>query len=325
MKLIDLHCDTLWKLLQCEKGQEKDTDLKENNFCISIPQMQKAGTLVQFFACFTYLPSAPGGYEECYEDVLRMIKRLCRECGRYPEELALACSYEDIRKNEEDGKVSAVLTVEEGGIVNGKMERLTKLYQEGVRLLTPIWNYENCFGYPNSHNERIMSLGLKPFGKEALAYAGELGMIVDVSHASDGAFWDIMDCVNGPVVASHSNCRTVCSHPRNLTDAMIRRLSEAGGVAGLNFYGPFLSGTKVSGIDAMTAHIRHMLDAGGSEFPAIGTDFDGFDGMEHEDIPKAGDMERLWDGLKLAGIRESQLDGIFRKNAERVLKRAARS
>lgn len=321
MQLIDMHCDTLGKLLQCSRKQAEDVDIKQNDFCISIPEMQKAGTLAQFFACFTYFPSASGGYEECYEDALAMMGILRGQCARYPEELAQAFSYEDILKNEKDGKISAVLTVEEGGIINGKMERMEELHQKGVRLLTPLWNYENCFGYPNSRDEKVMGRGLKPFGKEALEYAGELGMIVDVSHASDGTFWDILDCAKGPVTASHSNCRALCDHPRNLTDEMIRQLSEAGGVAGLNFYGAFLSGGEESRLEAMTAHIKHMIRAGGSGFPAIGTDFDGFDGMEYEDIPKASYMERLWDALKKEGIRESQLDGIWRKNAEQVLKR----
>ncbi len=321
MQLIDLHCDTLGKLLRFDREQAEHVDIKENDFCISIPGMQRAGTLAQFFACFTYLPFAKGGYEECYEDALAMIRILKEQCGRYQKELAAACSYEDIRKNEAAGRISAVLTVEEGGIINGKMERLRELYQKGVRLLTPIWNFDNCFGYPNSRDERVMKRGLTPFGKEAAAYAGELGMILDVSHASDGSFWDILDCAEGPVIASHSNCRALCDHPRNLTDEMIRRLSEAGGIAGLNFYGTFLSGGKESRLDAMTAHIKHMIQIGGSGFPAVGTDFDGFDGMEYEDIPKAENMERLWDALKRAGIRESQLEGIWRKNAERVLKR----
>lgn len=321
MKLIDLHCDTLGKLLQCEREQRENVDIGCNGFSVSIPGMKQAGTLAQFFACFTYLPFAKGGYEECYETALEMMQLLRRQCEQYPQELAQAFSYEDVLKNEEAGRISAILTVEEGGIINGKLERLGKLYQEGVRLITPIWNYENCFGYPNSREERIMSQGLKLFGKEAVEYAGELGMILDVSHASDGAFQDILECAKGPVIASHSNCRALCDHPRNLTDGMIRSLSEAGGVAGLNFYGAFLSGGKESRLEAMMAHIKHMIQVGGSEFPAIGTDFDGFDGMDYEDIPKAENMALLWDALKKAGIRESQMDGIWRKNAERVLKR----
>lgn len=336
MGLIDMHCDTLWKLLRWEKERKRrgaaddgdgfsesfpEKDLMSREFCVNIPGMRKAGTLAQFFACFTYVPDAKDGYDECYRDALAMIRILACQCEKYPDEIAQAVSYEEIRQNEEAGRISAVLTVEEGGILNGKMERLETLYQKGVRLITPMWNYENCFGYPNSREPQVMARGLKEFGKEAVEYAGRLGMIVDVSHASDGVFRDILECAKGPVAASHSNCRALCDHPRNLTDEMIRKLAEAGGVAGLNFYGLFLSGRKESKLEAMTAHVKHMVQVGGNEFPALGTDFDGFDGMEYEDIRGIDGMELLWHALKKAGLSENQLDGIWRKNAQRVLKR----
>lgn len=340
MRLIDMHCDTLGKLLRFEKEERQrngtedngdfltefpEKDLMYHGFSINIPGMRKAGTLAQFFACFTYLEQAEGGYEECYLDALAMIRILEKQCEKYPDEIAPAFSCEDIWKNEGAGRISAILTIEEGGIINGKMERLKELYQRGVRLITPMWNYENCFGYPNSRDAQIMERGLKAFGKEAVEYAGHLGMIVDVSHASDGTFKDILDCAAGPVVASHSNCRELCNHPRNLTDGMIRELAEAGGVAGLNFYGVFLSGGKESRLEAMAAHIKHMLMTGGNEFPALGTDFDGFDGMVYEDIPGVDDMELLWYALKKEGVTENQLDGIWRKNAQRVLKNLSAS
>lgn len=334
MQLIDMHCDTLGKLLYGEvtpetklsleicrkKSRTSEKDLKQNDFCVSIPGMKKAGTLAQFFACFTYVKAVPGGYDACYEHALAMMDVLQEQCRKYPEDIGHAFGYEDILKNEQAGKISAVLTVEEGGIINGRMERLEEIYRRGVRLITPMWNYENCFGFPNSREQTVMERGLKPFGREAVAYAGNLGMIVDVSHASDGTFWDILGCARGPVVASHSNCRALCNHPRNLTDEMIRQLSEAGGAAGLNFYGAFLAGRPESRLEDMTAHVKHMIQVGGSEFPAIGTDFDGFDGMEYEDIPRVDEMEKLWYALKRAGVTEDQLDHIWRKNAERVLK-----
>ncbi len=121
-------------------------------------------------------------------------------------------------------------------------------------------------------------------------------------------------------MASHSNCRNLCNHPRNLTDEMIRALAEQGGVAGLNFFGPFLGTTKESKIEEMTAHILHMIQVGGSEFPAIGTDFDGIDGLERLDIPNASAMELLWEALKKKGLSQGQLDKIWGENVERVLR-----
>ena len=186
--------------------------------------------------------------------------------------------------------------------------------------MTLMWNYENCIGYPNSREASVMEKGLKPFGIETVRRMGELGMIVDVSHASDGTFSDILRCAKGPVVASHSNCRALKAHPRNLTDEMIRGLAEVGGGAGLNFYGPFLGTEDASLIDEMTAHVLHMIRHGGEDFPMIGTDFDGFDGIERLDIPGVEYMERLWEALRKKGVSASRLDKLWSKNALRILK-----
>lgn len=107
------------------------------------------------------------------------------------------------------GKVSAFLTVENGCIVDGKMERIDKLYQMGVRLITLTWNDDNCFGHPHAKEAERMRLGLTPFGRKAVTYMAELGILVDVSHLSDGGFYDVAELVRGPFVASHSNCRNL--------------------------------------------------------------------------------------------------------------------
>lgn len=316
MKLIDMHCDTIWKLMDLDKCG----DLMENQCAISIPGMQKAGTMAQFFACFTHVKDYVGGYDECYQHVFEMIGFMEKQVSSYHEILALATCYNDVMKNVSEDKISVVLTVEEGGILNGKIERLEELYQRGIRLITPMWNYENSLGYPNSIDRTVMEKGLKPFGIEVVKRMGELGMIVDVSHASDGTFRDILAYAKGPVVASHSNCRKLLSHPRNLTDDMLKDLANAGGVVGLNFYGSFLGKSDASLIEGMTAHVLHMIQCGGSSLPAIGTDFDGFDGIERLDIPKVENMERLWEALKKKGVSESQLDKIWNGNALRIIK-----
>lgn len=318
MNLIDMHCDTVMQLFH-RKGRE---NLKDNQFGISIPRMRKAGTLAQFFACFTCVEEYKdqGGFDACYDRVLEMIALFEKQMNLFQEDIAQARTYEKIMENRKQEKISAVLTVEEGGVLNGEMERLDFLYQKGVRLITLMWNYENCLGYPNSRDQNVMQKGLTSFGADVVRRMGELGMIVDVSHASDGSFYDVLGNARGPVVASHSNCRALCSHPRNLTDEMIRDLANAGGVAGLNFYGAFLGTKDASLLEEMTAHVQHMVRVGGSDFPAIGTDFDGFDGMKHLDIPDASHMEKLWDALKKSGLSERQLDKIWSENVLRIFR-----
>lgn len=326
MNLIDMHCDTLWQLLDLRK----QGNLMENDCSVNIPFMKRAGTLAQFFACFTYLDDhlteggknvgKDGGYERCYAHVLQMLDYVKEQLEIFSEDIASAFSCEDVLRNKSEGKISAFFTVEEGGILNHNLERISILYEKGIRLITPMWNYENCIGWPNSRDRDIMNRGLKPFGIEAVEEMNRLGIILDVSHASDGTFQDILRYTDGPVIASHSNCRALCSHPRNLSDEMIRRLAESGGISGLNFYGNFLGTEGESRIEEMTAHILHMIQKGGKSFPAIGTDFDGFDGMKHMDIPDISGLEKLWSALKKKGLSEDELEKIWSGNALRVIK-----
>ena len=316
MKLIDMHCDTIGKILDLDHWG----NLRENQCCITIDKLKKADSLVQFFACFTKKTEYENGYEGCYEHLLEMIAFAKEQVKENADEIEIACTFDDIKRCEAQKKTAAILTVEEGGVLNGKMERLDMLYANNIRLMTLLWNYENCLGYPNSREKEVMGKGLKPFGIETVERMGELGMIVDVSHASDGTFWDVLRYAASPVVASHSNCRSICNHPRNLSDEMIRALAEKGGVSGLNLYGVFLDGKNESTVEAMTAHVLHMINKGGSEFAAIGTDFDGFGGMEREDIADITQMEKLWYALKKKGISEHQLEKICNGNALRIMK-----
>lgn len=318
MKLIDMHCDTIGKIMDLDK----QGDLVTNLCSVNIPEMKKVKSLAQFFACFTCLADYidKNGYEDCYEHALEMISFLKKQINMYANDIAIARSYDEILKNESVNKLSVIITIEEGGILNGKMQRLETLYEKGVRLMTLMWNYENCIGNPNSKDIQIMQKGLKPFGIEVVERMGDMGMIVDVSHASDGSFWDVIRYAKGPVVASHSNCRALCEHPRNLSDEMIRALANKGGVSGLNLYGVFLGTQTESKIEEMAAHILHMIKVGGSDFPAIGTDFDGFKGMEVMEIPMLSDMEKLWTYLKKRGLSEEQLEKIWNGNVLRIIK-----
>ena len=317
MKLIDMHCDTLGKLIDINEP----VMLGNSETKVNLELLKKSDSLAQFFACFTYAEDFKncGGYDAAYEKSLKMISLLEKQEEMYNDRMKIVSSKKEILQAEKEGKISAFLTIEEGGILNGQIDRLEMLHKKNVKLMTLMWNFENCLGYPNSRENEIMQKGLKPFGREVVECMGECQMIVDVSHASDGSFWDIIHLAKGPVVASHSNCRELCAHPRNLSDEMIRALAEKGGVAGLNFYGVFLGSPKASKIEEMTAHILHMIKIGGSEFPAIGTDFDGFDGMDSMEIADIGEIEKLWHSLKKKGISEEQLDKIWYQNVLKIL------
>ncbi len=322
-----MHCDTICVLQ--EAGNEES--LYDNPFGVSIKKMKQAGTMVQFFACFVQAGKYAGrflrgkgvisteAWERAYETVPGMMQRIRRE---ERNEFRLAVSCKEILANNRKGILSGIATVEEGGVLNGRMERLEELYQWGVRLLTLTWNYENCLGYPNSRKREEMCQGLKPFGIEVVEQMNVLGMLVDVSHLSDGSFWDCMQSSSVPIVASHSNARALCDHPRNLTDEMLRALSEKGGVAGLNFYPSFLrkEAQKVTVAD-LARHASHMIRVAGEDVVAIGTDFDGFEPeeMEQSYISHIGEIDKVREAMKKEGITERQIDKIWSGNIWRVM------
>lgn len=319
MNTIDLHCDTLWRLMDLGgRG-----DLSDNDGAVSLKKMQKGEVAIQFFACFLHRDDMEGEteeeqYENGYIHILDMIRYMEEQMAACQGEWIQVTGTEDLAVFRTGEKRGAVLTVEEGGILNGRVDRLETLWNRGVRLLTLLWNHENCIGFPNSSDRNIMEKGLKPFGREVVERMNELGMLIDLSHASDGTFWDVIRQSKKPVMASHSNCRALAGHPRNLSDEMLKALGENGGVAGLNFYGPFLGSQKESRLEEMTAHIRHMIHTGGEDLPCLGTDFDGFDGMKQMDIPDQSCLYKLWDALSESGLTERQIDKIRFENARRI-------
>lgn len=316
MKMIDMHCDTLWKLMR-----DKEANLWRNSFCVDVQKLREAESMAQFFACFVDVSEIVGddSYDKGYQIVLDMIARAKREFELCRKEISLAMSYEDLLQNDSEGKISAILTVEEGGILNHEMSRLTELYREGVRLITLTWNHENCIGYPNSRETELMRKGLKPFGIQVVEQMNELGMIVDVSHLSDGGFWDVLRYSRKPVVASHSNARSLCAHPRNLSDEMIRALAGNGGVTGVNLYPYFVNILGKATAEDIAKHVTYLYNVGGEELIAMGTDFDGFGEGELE-LSHIGDMEKLYAAIKREGFTERQMELFWKANAMRIIK-----
>lgn len=315
MRLIDMHCDTFWLMMR-----EQIAGLQKNDLCIDIEKMKTAGSMAQFFASFIHMSQFEGvdAVEEAYRYALAMIAYGKEALSKCSDSIAIARDYDELIANRDNGKMSAILTVEEGGILNGKMEYLEQLYSKGIRLITLTWNHENCIGFPNSRDAKLMQLGLKPFGFEVMERMNELGMLIDVSHLSDGGFWDVIHHSTKPVVASHSNARALCSHPRNLTDEMIKALAEKGGVIGVNFYPYFLRDNGKATVADIANHIWHICQVGGEDVIAIGTDFDGFDEGEL-DITHLGEINLVCDAMKNRGFTQRQIDKILSANVIRVL------
>ena len=213
--------------------------------------------------------------------------------------------------------------MEDGVEVQGDMARLDHFYDLGVRCLTLTHNFANCFGFPHSKDPQMMSKGLTDFGKEAVKHMQDIGMLVDVSHTSDGVFYDVCKIARLPFVATHSNCRNVTDVTRNMTDDMIRELHRHGGVMGINFLPFFLDntpGNEESRVKDMVEMALHEKEIAGVDVIAIGTDFDGMDGdleIKHPD-----EMHKLYDGLIRAGFTVDEVEKIAFGNILRVMRDA---
>ena len=313
---LDLHCYTLE--LGFRKGMKDIYELPEG--MLDIRRMKEAGMFGQFFAIF--FPPQDRDWMPDDEVYYQALKKLFYDSlDKHKDCIAYAGNAAEAEGNEQEGKLSAFLTIEDGRHAQGKLSNIEKFYRDGVRLISLTWNHENCFGAPNSRERSIMEKGLTPFGREAVRYMNELGMLIDVSHLSDGGFYEALKLTKKPLLASHSNVRALSPHPRNLTDDMIRSLAETGGIAGVNFYGPFLqpdAKTEHSTLEALTAHITYMVNLGGEDFVALGTDFDGISGEVEINSPLM--MQKLFEHLKDQGLTERQIEKLAYKNALRIIR-----
>ena len=327
MKYIDMHCDTV--MLAYFFDPEHHDMYDQPKTMIDFKRMKAGDALAQCFAVF--LPPE-GAFEMMHidpisdEDYIALARSVILEnVAKHDDIIRMAYTADDIEKNLADGRMSAVLTMEDGRAVQGKLENIKRFYDMGFRACSLTWNAHNCFGAPNSLDPAIMNEGLTDFGKEGIRCMQELGMLVDVSHLSDGGFWDVAEICTKPFVATHSNARAVGPHQRNLTDDQIRALAKAGGVMGLNFYPMFLNedmNKDTADAAIIAKHARHIVDVGGIDVCGIGTDFDGFEGKN--EIMSSDQMPRLADALKDVGFTEAEIEKIFYRNVMRVFRDAVK-
>lgn len=322
MRYIDMHCDTLGVAMT----RHKNTITELEGSMVDIERLQKVGAGAQFFAMFVPQRDVPAWFEEDkmpeHEIILgKMHDIFMKTIKENENRMAFAQSFEKMQENLQAGKLSAFLTMENGYAVRGRMENLKKFHDMGVGLMTLTWNDPNCFGQNHSSDPNLMQIGLTDFGKEAIAYMNDLGILIDVSHLSDGGFYDVAKLTGKPFVASHSNCRELSPSTRNLTDDMIRMLADKGGVAGINFEPTFLNRDQTdtkSRVSRMCDHVEHFIKIGGTECVGIGTDFDGIGG-EFE-IPDCTKMDLFFDELHRRKISDDVIDKIAFGNVARVIR-----
>lgn len=307
--VFDLHCDTALALLG--EDLKQTASLKQNNCHIDLDRASTLGGYAQCFACFT---TTAGRWPKPVEVFEREIDTILREMERNSQQIALAYTPEEIVQNQEKGLMSGILTIEGPAGFGFDPELLEDLHRLGFRITTLGWNEKNPL--TGSHKT---GGGLTDLGKTYVKEAQRLGMVVDVSHISDEGFWDIMEITQAPVIASHSNSRSVCNVSRNLTDDMFLAICKTGGVAGINLCPDFLGVNP--NLDTVCDHIFHFLtlDPTGKHI-ALGGDLDGI-GSLPEGFAGVQDYEKLAERLLERGLSEQQVRDIFWNNAMGVMQR----
>lgn len=309
--VFDLHCDTALALLG--KSRNEAGSLKKNELHIDLERASRLEGYCQCFACFTTPIMEELGNLSPVVAFERELATIQREVDKNKRLIGIVYSADQVEDNRQKGKMSALLTIEGTAGFGYDPALLENLFQIGFRITTLGWNEANELTGSN-----VTGGGLTEKGREYVKEAQRLGMLVDVSHISDEGFWDIMDCTQAPIVATHSNSRAIWEHSRNLTDEMFRAICRTGGVAGINQFGEFV-GTN-STLDTVCDHIFHFMDLDPSgRHIALGGDLDGcsyfsqgFEGIQS--------YPALADRLLERGMSETTIRDIFWNNALNVLR-----
>lgn len=232
MFVLDSHCDTPSQILRL-----RDISLDNGYAQVDIPKLRRGGVDGVFFAL--YVPAFYDSYPSAARQYAgRLLEGVVRSIGE-DKGAVLTTSVEQALANKAEGRLSVFLGLENGSAIGDSLDELRRFYDAGVRYVTLCHTGNNQICDSCATGEKLWN-GLSPFGREVVAEMNRIGMMVDVSHISDDAFYDVIKCSSRPVVATHSCCRALADHPRNLTDDMIRSIAEKNGVVQVNFYPLFL-------------------------------------------------------------------------------------
>jgi len=302
MDLFDLHCDTLYECLNTNQG------LDNNNLAISLDKGKTLNKWCQTFAVFTPDNIRCDKAVEHYNSIVALFNN---QCKIHSDKITKCFNYDDIIKANSEHKCAAILSVESGAILGGKLDRVDQITNDGVKIFGLTWNEDNelasgIFGKGG---------GLTRFGVDVVNRLNQLNVLIDVSHLNERGFWQLIELGINPIIATHSNLRSIKNHKRNLTDEQFVAICKTGGVVGINYYNQFLGNDC---FDKIYKNICLMLDLGGENHIAFGSDFDGCE-IENtlNSIDKFND---LCNYLIQRGLSDNLLDKLCYNNALNMFK-----
>lgn len=272
--VVDTHCDALQCLYpgrvdpltphRLELGLGKRAKVGH----VDIPRLVEGGVDCQVLAVGAARVIFP---PRAVKTALQMIDIFYRECEKNREKIAPVFAYDDIVKVHSEGRVAVMLAVEGGEVIGGDSGVLRMLHRLGVRMFSLVYHRSEL---ADGASQNITKGGLTTLGLEIAEELQRLRVLIDVSHINDAGFWDLIEVVKAPMIASHSSCRELCDHPRNLSDEQIRAIADRGGVVGINFAPNFIHPTEAT-VERVVDHIDHVADIAGVDYVGLGSDFDG--------------------------------------------------
>lgn len=306
MKVIDLHCDVLYKLAGTEEGASfKNSEQLD----VNLEKLKKGGVKAQVFAIFVddHLNET-----QRYMEALRQVEKFQYEVIAPYEEMVHITDWQQLEQLGEH-QIGAILSLEGCDAIGDSMEKLQSFIDAGILLAGLTWNHENAVAYGANEDA---TKGLKPFGYEVVQKLNESNIIIDVSHLNEQGFWDVLKVANH-LIASHSNAYAIRPHQRNLKDEQIKALIEKGGHMHCVFYPLFIKEHDPVKITDLIEHIQHIAKLVGVDKIGLGSDFDGIDrkviGLEN-----ASQHSMLLELLK-PHFTENEIAGIAAKNFEQFI------
>ena len=315
--MYDSHVDTPSWLL---RGRDINIDNESGH--VDFPKLRRGGIDGSFFALYTPSETAP---DAATVHALSMLSATYDAVEASRGHAAITCTPEQARRNRDGGVFSVFLGMENASPIQNSLSLLRTFHRLGVRYITLTHNGDNDVADSAASGTRWG--GLSPFGREVVKEMNRLGVMIDLSHASDATFYDCLNLSEAPVVATHSCCRAICNHRRNLTDEMLRELGKKDGYVGINFYPFFLTDSfsednpdSYPGVKEIADHIDRAVDLCGINHVGIGSDFDGIEVTPKglEDVSK---ISLVFEELLRRGYTRQQINLISGENLMAVLDR----
>ncbi len=311
--VVDSHCDTPMKFTE-----DFDFSLRHNNVKVDLPKMQEGLEDAVFMVAYLHQEDRDeNSLQAATQKAIDILYQIAEQAKRLQTQMGIAYSADDLVFLKNAGKKAIFLGIENGYALGKDLSNLTLFKNMGVSYITLCHNGDNdiCDSAKGNHEHN----GLSDFGRKVVTEMNRLGIIVDISHAGDKTVSDVLEISTAPIIASHSSCRSLCNHPRNLTDEQIRAIAAKGGVIQICLYGPFLKDSGEATIEDAIAHINHVVQLVGIEHVGIGTDFDGDDEEKLTGCRAANELPRLTMELLRQGYSETDLARLWGGNLLRVL------